>query len=265
MTSIRDRLVRVLSNLNLNCVRGFEERLDPQFSALEELFKSFRGEVADYLKLVILNAISSYQLKMTGERWWNTFSRVFRDRELGDLLEEYSAFLERYKVRLLPQKLRRVRKLWKALSDLTEGDLRELYEDMLSFRDLVASSLGASQLAKTVVFSVKMFGYASRIAFKRFIPYPMEIDIPVDIRVKRISEVLFGKSLSEAKVISLWREISTESGIPPLHIDSVIWHLWGRRGKLRISDLPKDLISECSEAVLKELLALIGEVKELAN
>ena len=202
---------------------------------------------------------------MTGERWWNTFSREFRNRELGDLLKEYSAFLERYKVRLLPQKLRRVRKLWTTLSDLTERDLRGYYEDMLSFRDLVASSLGASRLAKTVVFSVKMFGYASRIAFKRFIPYPMEIDIPVDIRVKKISEVIFGESLSEAKVISLWRGISAESRIPPLHIDSVIWHLWGRRGRLKISDLPQDLISKCSREVLEELLALIEEVKELAN
>jgi len=67
-----------------------------------------------------------------------------------------------------------------------------------------------------------MFGYASRIAFGEFIPYPMEIDIPKDFRIEN-----YTKRLTSQDPVKFWREIALEVSIPPLHIDSILWPVLG--------------------------------------
>jgi len=75
--------------------------------------------------------------------------------------------------------------------------------------------------AKTIVFSVKMFGYAMRIYMRKFIPYPFDIAIPVDSRIKKITA-----KFTEQDPLSFWYVIAKEVGIPPLHIDSIIWTVY---------------------------------------
>ncbi len=93
----------------------------------------------------------------------------------------------------------------------------------MGLRNDIAEALGSPKTAKTVVFAVKMFGYAGRIAFGgEFVPYPMEIDIPEDVRIKAYTE-----RITNEPPVSFWRRVAEETGIPPLHIDSILWPVLG--------------------------------------
>ena len=92
------------------------------------------------------------------------------------------------------------------------------YENMVLLRDELAKQLNSKPTAKTVVFAVKMFGYAMRIATGEFIPYPFVIPIPVDSRIER-----FTKQLSGEDPLQFWNRTAEETEVPPLHIDSILW------------------------------------------
>lgn len=67
-----------------------------------------------------------------------------------------------------------------------DGLYDDYYQNMLNLRNIIAQSMDCKPDAKTIVFAVKMFGYGARIVFGRFVPYPNEIPIPVDSRIRKI-------------------------------------------------------------------------------
>ena len=93
---------------------------------------------------------------------------------------------------------------------------------MLKFRNDLVKVMRAKEDAKTIVFAVKMFGYASRIVFREFVPYPMEIPIPKDFRIEN-----YTRRFTSEDPVKFWERISKEVGIPPLHIDSILWPVLG--------------------------------------
>ncbi len=225
-------LKTILRELGIECARGIEERVDIQFSALERLHKNIADDDL-FIKLVIANAVVSYQLSGSGERWWCEFSRYFSRNPPEDILDAYTHFLpaSRTNRRLIPAKLRRLEKL---VSFIRTEEFDAYYENMVKFRNDLARVLTARKDAKTIVFAVKMFGYAMRIVSHKFVPYPMEIDIPRDSRIER-----YTKKFTDENPIKFWRRISEEVCIPPLHIDSVLWSVLGwpvlrDREKLRL-------------------------------
>ncbi|WP_171814836.1 N-glycosylase/DNA lyase [Thermococcus litoralis] len=218
-----EALKSILKELGIECARTIEEKVDLQFSALENLYKNLNDDEL-FLKLVIANSIVSYQLSAKGEKWWWEFSRYFSKNPPKGIVAAYSEFLPNSKTnrRLIQPKLNRLKKLEPFLSSLTMEDLRDYYHNMLRFRDHLARVMNSKEDAKTIVFAVKMFGYASRIAFKEFIPYPMEIDIPKDFRIEN-----YTKRFTSEEPVKFWRKISREVGVPPLHIDSILWPVLG--------------------------------------
>ncbi|ACS90953.1 MULTISPECIES: N-glycosylase/DNA lyase [Thermococcus] len=218
-------LKSILKELGIECARTIEEKVDLQFSALESLHKNLNDDEL-FLKLVIANSIVSYQLSGKGENWWWEFSNYFSKKPpIESIVKAYSEFLPRSKSnkRLIQLKLNRLKKLEPFLNSLAIEDLRKYYQNMLRFRDRLAKVMNAKEDAKTIVFAVKMFGYASRIAFGDFIPYPMEIDIPKDFRIEN-----YTRRFTDRNSTTFWREVSKEVGIPPLHIDSILWPVLGR-------------------------------------
>ena len=139
-------------------------------------------------------------------------------------MRAYFEFLPKSKTnkRILQPKLKRLEKLEPFLDTLTVKDLMDYYRNMVKFRNDLARAMRSKGEAKTIVFAVKMFGYASRIAFEEFIPYPMEIDIPKDFRIEN-----YTKRLTSQDLVKFWREIALEVNIPPLHIDSILWPVLG--------------------------------------
>jgi len=137
---------------------------------------------------------------------------------------------------------------------LSIAELENYYLNMNLFRDSVAKELNTKKESKTVVFAVKMFGYASRIVFKKFIPYPYEIEIPKDSRIEK-----YTKRFTDDNVIKFWNDISKETEIPPLHIDSILWSALGSSPdvKVRLKSLKNNKIYEMIDKLINLNLYLI--------
>ncbi|ASJ02731.1 N-glycosylase [Thermococcus profundus] len=219
------RLKEVLSELGVDCARRIEERVDLQFDALRNLHKNL-GNDELFLKLVLANSVVSYQLSGKGEDWWWEFSRYFSGKPPeGEIWKAYSEFLSssRTNRRLVAGKIGRLKKLEPFLTSLSLDELREYYtRGMVKLRDDIARTLGSKKSAKTIVFAVKMFGYAGRIAFGEFVPYTIEIEIPDDVRINA-----YTRRFTDEKPVLFWARIARETEIPPLHIDSILWPVLG--------------------------------------
>ncbi|ASJ16582.1 N-glycosylase [Thermococcus chitonophagus] len=226
-------IVELIKEIGIDGARYIEENLDEQFQALKYLSEHQDSEL--FIKLVVANALISYQLTGRGEQWWWEFAKYFSNLEVTSLYEAYSNFLptSRYNRRLVGQKLRRIKRVEGFLNSLSLGELREYYGDMRSFWLALAKVVESEKEKKTIVFAVKMFGYASRIAFSEFIPYPMEIPIPEDVRIIKVT-----RKLTQENPRKFWREVARQTGVPPLHIDSIIWPILGGAD---ISRAPKPL------------------------
>ncbi|HCY20375.1 TPA: hypothetical protein DIC40_00590 [Patescibacteria group bacterium] len=76
--------------------------------------------------------------------------------------------------------------------------------------------------SKTLCFAVKMFGYAARVVYDKFVPYPLDVAIPVDSRIRKLFLISYG-ALSDKEIIAKTYELSKISGISSLHLDSLFW------------------------------------------
>ncbi|AJC70949.1 N-glycosylase [Thermococcus guaymasensis DSM 11113] len=237
------RLIEILNELGLDCARLIEEKVDLQFDALKNLRENLRDDEL-FIKLAIANSIVSYQLSGKGEDWWWEFSRYFSENPPeGGIAEAYSRFLpnSRTNRRLVAGKLKRIERVEPFLNSLSMDEIRDYYfNGMERLRDDLAKVMKAKRSAKTIVFAVKMFGYAGRIAFGEFVPYPMEIEIPDDVRINA-----YTKRFTHEPPVSFWSRIARETGIPPLHIDSILWPVLGGKGEVL-----ERLRKRCSKAEL---------------
>ncbi|WP_457620305.1 N-glycosylase/DNA lyase [Methanopyrus sp.] len=207
-----------LCGITLREIRVIEERVDVQYKAIEALTDALPS--TDLVRLTVANALVSYQLSSPGEDWWREFSSYFRKRRPDDIVREYTRFLPRSRGnrRLIRQKLYRLHRAKTFLEGLTWQDAESYYRNMNRLRLDLARALDTDPRSKTVVFAVKMFGYALRLITGKFRPYPFEIPIPVDARIERVT-----RSITDDDPRRYWDSIARQTGIPPLHLDSILW------------------------------------------
>ena len=87
----------------------------------------------------------------------------------------------------------------------------------------LSKHLNSKKNGKTLVFAIKMFGYASRIVFNEFVQYPEKIEIPKDSRIEK-----YTLKFTNENPVKFWNSVSKTTKIPPLHIDSIIWPVLGK-------------------------------------
>jgi DNA-(apurinic or apyrimidinic site) lyase len=73
---------------------------------------------------------------------------------------------------------------------------------------------------KTIVFAVKMFGYAGRNIFGYVEYYPDILLLPIDSRLRKLFEI-YGSG--EQNIEEYYRNLSKQLNISPLHLDSLLW------------------------------------------
>jgi len=213
-------LIEILKNFSLKEVLEIEERFDEQFKALKYLYDNLISK-NHFCVLVLLNALISYQLSGTGEQYWWEFSKYFAQvKEISNPVDALVDFLRnsKFNMRLINQKVSRLRKL-RYIINIIYNESSYYANAPVLLQHKIAKTLNTSADAKTVVFAIKMFNYACRIMFNRDYILPFEISIPVDIRIRRISERL-GVSIN---IVGFWNEIAKIVNIPPLHLDSLLW------------------------------------------
>ncbi len=210
-------IARWLRHVGVEGARWVEERLDEQYAAISHLVRSTDPNTA--ARVVLSAALVSYQLSGTGEAWWWEVARWFSERRVDDVSDAFRAFLPGSKNnrRFVNAKLRRLERARPLVESLTAEDCG----DFLDLWRRVYTVMRAQPGAKTVVFAVKMCGYAWRAWSGDFRPFPMEIPIPADRRVEHITKRLGGEDPR-----AFWQRVAEASGVPPLHIDSVIWVAW---------------------------------------
>ena len=80
-------LLKLLKSFTEEEIKLLESK-DRQYRALKKLFSAVR-EPELFLKLVVINALLSYQLQMKGEDYWETFSRFFSENPNPENFEEF--------------------------------------------------------------------------------------------------------------------------------------------------------------------------------
>lgn len=155
-------------------------------------------------------------------------------------------------------KVGRVLKLSRYLSDIRNLILSCSFLDLWK---LTCRALDADVNSKTVAFAVKMGYYGARALKICRGPLPKEIPIPLDRRVARATlslGIIRANSFEDVMrcrdlVVESWRSIGESSGIPPIHIDFLLWALQNP------STLAKALhrVSRSKEEILKTLFRLI--------
>ncbi len=215
------------------------EESDRQFLALKaaweqiknyELCREHFAEAQEvFLKAVIYNSLISYQIAWTGELRWEEFSDKLKsdfDILLNDFLQWKDSFdrwynlmiMSKYNKRLYNIKLARLKKL----SQFSLKSMLWYYDNMVDLWQDLSTAMSVDIYAKTLSFAVKMFGYAARVVFEKFIPYPLEISIPVDSRIRRLFLISYG-AISDKEIIQKVYTFSKISKISSLHLDSLFW------------------------------------------
>lgn len=216
-------LISFLKKVNREKIKEIEEN-DAQFKALKNLynrFKSIDNVEEKFLTFTIVNALISYQLSGTGEQYWQEFSQKI---DLNKNVEE--GFLEllkicKYNKRIQSSKIKRINKV----KDL-KVDLRFYSKD--GFLELKNELEKRLSKGKTINFAVKMYGYCCRILTNTFIPFPYEIEIPLDSRIIKFSKRIRNFE-NKKEIVEFWNKISKEVNIAPLHLDSLLWPALGKK------------------------------------
>jgi DNA-(apurinic or apyrimidinic site) lyase len=225
-----EELIKILKQFNYNDIRYIEEKLDKQYVALSNLYKNLKDPLL-FFKLVLINSLLSYQLSMRGEEYWTKFSEFFSNKKDLTAFEE---FLKKYNKRFLNTKLKRLEKVKKFVENLTLKDFDLFIEEPNLYLEKISSYLNQDKSAKTLVFSLKMLFYAYRIVSNEFKKFPFGIMIPLDVRIKKISDDK-----------EFWKKLENKVGIPLLHLDAILWVSFGLKeeelNKIKDENLKKKI------------------------
>lgn len=216
------KLLQKIKNVSINDIIKIEE-LDLQFFALKELFKNIQNKDI-YLALIISNAIICYQLSSSWEEYWKEFSKYFGENELNknNLIEKLWFFIanSKWNKRFVETKIKRLKKLKPFLEDFIWNE-KYFFENMEKLSERLAKTMNQKITDKTIVFAVKMFSYWARNYFNEIIEFPFSISIPIDSRLTKIYKKY--NEDKNLKIDDFYNILSKKTGIPPLHLDAVLW------------------------------------------
>lgn len=208
------------------------EHLDPQFLALQNCRNNIENKDENlFLYLVIQCSIVSYQIAWSGELWRTEFwKKVEKDRNiLQDMWKKGQNnsdwrldFLKNSKnnKRIYNIKKSRIEKLNKILQ--TEKDFSKYHNNLENLNKILAKTMWTKIHSKTIVFAIKMFGYAFTIISWKEIQYPIDINIPVDSRIKKIYKLNTNKESEESQIRKFFADLSQKYNISPLDLDTIL-------------------------------------------
>ncbi len=220
-----EKLITALKEFTEKDITEIEEN-DRQFKAIKKLYEKFKGKEEEFYKLVVINALMSYQLQMKGEEYWENFAAFFSD---GKGIEDFEKFLKRFNKRFLTAKLKRLKKAINCVSQVKVEQVRNANRLV----EKLAKCMRQKKDSKTIVFAAKMMNYAVRIAEGKELTGLEKIAIPLDSRIKKVS----GNK-------DFWEKLSEKTGIPQIKLDAVFWIC---QNEEHLKSLPKNLVAKLRE------------------
>ena len=207
-----EKLIKILAEFTSNDIKIIEEN-DSQYLSLEKLHKHIKNDEL-FIKLTVINALMSYQLQATGEIYWDNFSNFFSDR--AKTLNDFEEFISLYSKRLINLRKKRLQKVLTCMKSFSFDEMMHFFDNTLNFIEQISQCLKQKRESKTVVFSAKMLLYTYKIITKKMVTPDFGIMIPLDLRIKKISDEM-----------EFWRNVEKKTSIPLLHIDSILWITMG--------------------------------------
>ncbi|MGQ4916065.1 MAG: N-glycosylase/DNA lyase [Candidatus Asgardarchaeia archaeon] len=224
------------ANLGFEGISKFD-KTEPEFKILTRLAK--KEDESTLYAISICAGLVDYQLLKGGaERLWSTLYDVYTqfgkiDANENRLYNLFETFLKQpINARLREQKLNRLKKLFDSglIANMLKNPERYIQEPQTTWIT-IARILNNPPYAKTVVFSMKVLDLAHYVLKNRYLNFPSNIPIPLDLHVKAVAVysgiVTFGATNAEIK--KAWIQVLYEVNkkITPktnlLRLDSVIW------------------------------------------
>ncbi|MGC9071241.1 MAG: N-glycosylase/DNA lyase [Acidilobus sp.] len=262
-----------IGKLGLPAILRLEEATDPQYAALQRLAESVGRGVAEVYAVLVASV--SYRLAMRGEEWWSCASEFLSSaqppRDIEALGSRVEGFLMSCRGAVIGRegKISRVRRLVRGARDLLERLMTDPalpIRDPLSVHYAIAKALGSSREAKTIAFSVKMAYYAARPRGS-LVPLLYNIPMPIDVRVACVSvtsgivevdrdyRVLVRQPTMAQQA---WARISSISGVPTPHIDSLLWVVGWAPRDLGQAEAFRAIEATLSEVSTRDVASLVA-------
>ncbi|ABL88029.1 conserved hypothetical protein [Pyrobaculum islandicum DSM 4184] len=217
------------------------EKRDPQYHAVCRVVQN--NDELTAARLTMLNALVSYRLTGRGEEHWEYFGWYF-SRRVKDVCDDFLKYIETspyLKIGIETRK-KRVAKACGYVPKLE--DLEKTLNDL-------SVLLNAKREQKTLVFAIKMLNYVYMCSrgVNRLLPF--NIPIPVDYRIAyltwcaKLIDIPPKEAIRRYKEVQgIWNKVAEKVGIPPLHLDTLLW-LAGRTviyGE-NIHGIPQEIIA----------------------
>lgn len=207
------------------------EQEDEQRQSLQNIRHVVQNKVDKNLFIywVVQCALISFQIAWSGPKRREEVSQKIQ-KDYKNLIDFgynnsqrwYNCMItSRYNKRLYNNKLKRLQKFeW----FLHKEKLQKYSTNMQVLNKDIAHHMNQSINAKTITFTIKMYGYALRIVEQKIIYYPMHVKIPVDSRLTKIYQKQYPqkKKYTEQNIQDFFQKIAEKQNIPPLHLDALI-------------------------------------------
>lgn len=210
-----------------------------QIMTSEPEWREMRGFLPRYsfgpfATLMVVAGLNDFQLKGKADRaYWPPIRARLEAADVpatpGDLAVLLVPFYARE--RFSEMKLRRLHQflgsdlagwLWRATPGVAAGEFEKTWQRL-------AAAMGQGQEKKTIVFAMKCLGLALLMAGEYGFSSEA-LAIPVDLRVRRLTEALGAPTASDDAVRAYWdrvlagvREVNPR--VTMLHLDSFVWQV----------------------------------------
>ena len=282
---INDERIKVigskLGKLGLDIALKIEE-LDPQFQAAKLITQKMSFGPA--LTLIVLNSLISYRLSGRGEDYWSEFalyvSKMGEPRNLREAVKLMVNFLSNSRINVTLRRSKMMRLLKVSMSEALEPwNITKYTRNLRGLAKALASSLKTKWTTKTIIFAMKMLCYAYRAHHGKPLIAPFNIPIPIDSRIAKLSwtsgmldiidakltrwsDVVRAVTSKPSMVQRAWSNVAKTSGIPPLHLDSILWLIGGFISKRHSRE---EVIKAASNALSRITSKSNDEVSEVVK
>jgi len=235
-------IAKLLSELGFDGIIEFDKR-DPGYKMLKLIARM--REIEGVYAIALCAGINDFQLLKGGaEEYWHTLYLTYREfrsekgvigRDATKLFELFFLFLKKaINARLHSIKLKRTKALCKSslMKDLL-SNLNKYKQNPLVLWKTLAKVLRTGTSKKTIVVSMKLFDIANLVVEGKYLDFPKNIPIRVDIHTidVSISSGIVSKYTSSSDIIKAWLNVldivnlEIYPKVNLLRIDSIVWQI----------------------------------------
>lgn len=231
-----NEVASLFSELGIEGIEAFDEE-EPEYDTLVTLANRYESD--SHLSLLsVMAGLTDYQLAINAQAYWDSLEKTVHDHGSLNSIQDVNTIMNEFldepvNARFTDKKRERLVRLNKNeypkwfLGNYPIKSPDELWEQ-------TAIDLGGRRKmnSKTVVLAMKILDIHNLIVNDTYLDFPDNIDIPVDVHVKRVALFSGITSSTNAKQVrQCWAEVADQieaelgANISLLRIDSVVFQL----------------------------------------